>query len=85
MLNNGSKTLVIMALTKAVIAVMLVGAACYCAVARIEIPDALLTILVAVLGVYFGFSAAVYRKEAVERTGLEKRFSRLNKDRDKRE
>jgi len=85
MLNNGSKTLVIMAVTKALIAVMLVGSACYCAVARIEIPDALLTLVVAVLGVYFGFSAAVYRKEAVERTQLERRFARLNQGKEKRE
>ena len=53
--------LLIMAWTKAGIAVMLVGAGCYCLIAGVPLPDHVLEVGLLVLGAYFGFSAKVYR------------------------
>ncbi|MBA7698313.1 hypothetical protein ES703_106990 [subsurface metagenome] len=54
------KVLLILAVTKAVIAVMLAGVVVYSVVAGVDISNAVLQLIVAVLGAYFGFSTWVY-------------------------
>lgn len=59
--DAGDTELLIMAVTKAVIAVLLVAIGGYCVVAGVAIPDELVKVVLLVLGAYFGFSAKVYR------------------------
>lgn len=58
--NNGS--LFVMALTKAIIAVVIVGTAAYCLVTQIPIPDNIVEVILLIIGAYFGFSAKVYHE-----------------------
>lgn len=58
--NNGS--LFLMAVTKAVIAVVIVATMAYCLVMQIPIPDNVIEIILLIVGVYFGYSAKVYRE-----------------------
>lgn len=59
---NGN--LLIMALVKAVIACMLVATAMYCVVMQIETPTYFVELVLGVLGIYFGFSALLYKQSA---------------------
>ena len=59
--DAGETELLIMAWTKAAIAVLLVGAGCYCLITGVPLPDHVLEVGLLVLGAYFGFSAKVYR------------------------
>lgn len=59
--NAGDTELLIMAWTKALIAVLLVGAGCYCLITGVALPEHVLEVGLLVLGAYFGFSAKVYR------------------------
>jgi len=54
------KVLLILAVAKAVIAVILAGVLVYSVVAGVEISQGVLQVIVAVLGAYFGFSTWVY-------------------------
>jgi hypothetical protein len=56
--NNGS--LLLMAVVKALIALLVAVTACYCIVAGVDIPDNALKIVLLVLGGYFAYSAKVY-------------------------
>jgi len=58
--NNGS--LSIMAITKAIIAVIIVGTTAYCLVMQIPIPENMEKIILLIIGGYFGYSATVYRE-----------------------
>ena len=62
--GNGSKALMVMAVTKAIIAVMLVGSGCYCLVTGTEMTGPMVPVMVAVVGTYFGLSARVYQVDA---------------------
>lgn len=64
--GNGSGTMMVMAIVKGVIAVMLVGSGCYCLVTGVEMHGAMLALIVAVVGAYFGFSARIYETTARE-------------------
>lgn len=59
---NGN--LLIMAVVKAIIAIMLVGTAMYCVVQQIETPEFFIEAVLGVLGVYFGFSALLYKQSS---------------------
>lgn len=58
--NNGS--LLIMAITKAVIAVIIVGSMAYCLIMQIPVPDWGEKTILLIVGVYFGYSAKVYHE-----------------------
>lgn len=58
--NNGA--LFIMAITKAVIAVIIVGSMAYCLIMQIPIPDKVIEVILLIVGVYFGYSAKVYHE-----------------------
>lgn len=72
--NNGS--LVIMAVTKAVIAVLLVATVCVCVVLGREMPDGVVKVVILVLAAYFGFSAKVYHESEKNRTEVDARLAR---------
>lgn len=76
MSGNGSRTLVVMAVVKGVIAAGLVGSACYSWIVGVEVPPWAVAAIVAVLGVYFGFSAKVYVNHARERGKVEEMLRR---------
>lgn len=59
---NGN--LFIMAIVKAVIAIMLVATAMYCVIMQIETPQYFIELVLGVLGIYFGFSALLYKQSA---------------------
>ena len=71
MKGNDSVTLVVMAIVKAVVAVMLVGTACYAVIAGVEISAGMMGLILAVLGAYFGFSSKVSLGDAKYRARLE--------------
>lgn len=52
-------------LTSGVIAILLVGTACYCVIAQIPTPDYLGTALGAVVGFFFGAKATVEQRRAL--------------------
>ena len=54
----------LMAVVKAVIALLLVGVVVYTVVAGVAIPELVMQLVLLVLGVYFGFSAKLYRDNA---------------------
>lgn len=56
--NNHS--LSIMAITKAVIAVIIVGTVAYCMITETPIEDELIKVVLLIIGGYFGYSAKVY-------------------------
>jgi len=59
--NNADKwELLVMAVTKAVIAVIIVGTVCYAILTNVNIDGELLKIVLLVIGAYFGFSSKVY-------------------------
>jgi len=58
--NNGS--LFIMAVTKAVIAVIIVGSVAYCLITQTPIPDKMIEVILLIIGGYFGYSAKVYQE-----------------------
>ena len=53
------RELLVVAVSKAVIAVLLAGVVVYSVVAGVEISGGVLQLIVAVLGAYFGFGTAV--------------------------
>lgn len=62
--GNGSTTIVVMAIAKAIIAVLLVYGAVYFLISGAEMPDWYLEVILTILGVYFGFSARMYQVDA---------------------
>lgn len=58
--GTSDKELLIMAMAKAVIAVVLVGAVCYALVAGVAVDGRLLEVLLLFLASYFGLSAKMY-------------------------
>lgn len=66
--NNGS--LMIMAITKAVIAILIVGTMGYCLVSQIPIPDSIMEVILLIVGVYFGYSAKVYHESQKNRKDI---------------
>lgn len=64
---NGN--LKIMAYVKAIIAVMLIGTACACVLLMIEPPKFFVELSLGVIGVYFGFSALLYKQSADKTNG----------------
>lgn len=76
MSGNGSRMLVVMAVVKGVVAVILIGSACYSWIVGIDVPSWAIAAIVAVLGVYFGFSTNVYANLARERQRVEEMLRR---------
>lgn len=74
--GNGSGVLMVMAVTKAIIAVMLVGSGCYCLVTGTEMQGPMVALMVAVVGAYFGLSARVYHVDAREKRAQENSWKR---------
>lgn len=70
--GNGSRALMVMAVTKAIICVILVLAGCYCLVTGTEMSGPMVPVMVAVLGAYFGLSARVYQVDAEEKRRQER-------------
>lgn len=62
--GNGSTAIMVMAATKAIITLLLVSGAVYCWVSGQELPPGGLEVVLAILGVYFGFSARMYQVDA---------------------
>jgi hypothetical protein len=59
---NGN--LKIMAIVKAAIACMLVATAMYCVIMQIETPSYFIELVLGVLGIYYGFSAYLYKQSS---------------------
>lgn len=60
----GSFSLYVVATVQGVVAILLVGAACYCWISGVELPSTAVALLWAILGAYFGFSAHLGRLDA---------------------
>jgi len=60
--NNGQ--LIIMSITKGLIAIIIVASVCYCMVTGQELTHGYLKVILLVLGGYFGLSAKLYRDGA---------------------
>lgn len=66
----------IMAITKAVIAVLLVSTVCFCVITSRQVEGVMLDIILVVLGAYFGFSAKVYKESQTNRAEVDARLAR---------
>lgn len=55
-----TKSVGVLAIVKSVLAVALVGVVVWSVIAEVAIDDAVLKVILAVLGAYFGFSARYY-------------------------
>lgn len=62
--NAPNGDLKLMAIVKAAVCVLLVATTSYCVIAGIEIPGYFVQLLIGVLGVYFGYSALLYKRSA---------------------
>lgn len=72
--NNGS--LMIMAITKAVICVIIVGSVCFCLVTGRNLEGRLLEVILAIVGIYFGMSAKTYQESTRNKYALDGRVAR---------
>lgn len=85
---GGDLELVIVAITKAVVCVIIVGSVSYCMVTGRELTEGYLQVILLVVGAYFGVSANLYRNARRERrevwgllaAALEQLSSRYRRD-----
>lgn len=68
--NNNS--LFIMAVTKAIIAIVIVASMAYCLVTQTPIPDNVIEIILLIIGGYFGYSAKVYHESERNKKQLQR-------------